>query len=97
MAKIFTREFHSGKPIQAGTFTLVPFNQVIRAQIPGLRGGLVWNRPSTILARTTGGQEFVIPVKDVTRQVQTALFGGALLASFFYLLAIRLSQRAKGA
>ena len=97
MAKIFTREFHSGAPIRADTFTLVPFNQVVKIQIPGLTGGLIWNRPSTILARTTDGQEFVIPVKDVTRQVQIALFGGAFLASLFYFLAIQLSRRAKGA
>lgn len=97
MAKIITREFHSGTPIQAGTFTLVPFNQVIRLRFPGLMGGLAWNRPNTILARTTDGQEFVIPVKDVTRQVQIALFGGAFLASIFYLLTIRLSRRMKGA
>ncbi len=57
-------------------------------------GGLIWNRPSSILARTRDGQEFVIPVKNVTRQVQIALFGGAFLASFFYFLAARLSQRA---
>jgi hypothetical protein len=97
MAKIITREFHSGTPIQAGTFTLVPFNQVMRMRFPGLKGGVVWNRPNTILARTTGGQEFVIPVKDVTRQVQIALFGGAFLASIFYLLTIRLSRLAKSA
>ena len=97
MAKILTREYHSGTPVHADTFTLVPFNQVVKIQIPGLTGGLIWNRPSTILARTTDGQEFVIPVKDVTRQVQIALFGGAFLASLFYFLAIRMSRRAKGA
>lgn len=96
MAKILTREFHSGTPIQAGTFTLVPFNRVVKVRIPGLMGGLVWNRPSTILARTTNGQEFVIPVKDVTRQVQIALIGGAFLASLFYFLALRLSRGVKG-
>jgi hypothetical protein len=94
MGKIFSREFRSGAPIQAGTFTLVPFSQVVRIQIPGLMGGLIWNRPSSILARTTDGQEFVIPVKDVTRQMQIALIGGAFLASLFYFLAIRLGQRA---
>jgi hypothetical protein len=93
MARIFTQEYHSGVPIQTGTFTLVPFNQAVRFQIPGLKGGLIWNRPSSILARTTDGQEFVIPIKDVTRQIQIALFGGALLANFFYFLAIRLSRR----
>jgi hypothetical protein len=94
MGKIFSREFRSGAPIQTGTYTLVPFNAVMRIQIPGMMGGLIWNRPSSILARTRDGQEFVIPVKDITRRVQIALFGGAFLASIFYFLAVRLSRRA---
>jgi uncharacterized membrane protein len=94
MGRLFSREFRNGEPIQAGMFTLVPFNQVVRIQIPGLMGGLVWNRPSSILTRTADGQEFVIPIQDVTRQVQIVLFGGAFLASLFYFLAIRLSRRA---
>jgi hypothetical protein len=93
MGKLFSREFRSGEPIQANMYTLVPFNQVLRLQIPGLKGGLIWNRPSSILARTADGQEFVIPVKDVTRQVQIALMGGAFLTSLFYFLAIRLSRK----
>ncbi len=94
MGKIFIREFHHGAPIQAGGFTLVPFSHVVRFQIPGFSRGLIWNRPSSILVKATDGQEFPIPIKDVTRQVQIALLGGAFLASFFYFLAIRLSRRA---
>jgi hypothetical protein len=94
MGKFLSREFRSGEPIRASMYTLVPFNQVLRLQIPGLKGGLIWNRPSSILARTTNGEEFVIPVRDVTRQVQIALLGGAFLASLFYFLAMRLSQKA---
>jgi hypothetical protein len=95
MGKLFSREFRSGEPIQAGMYTLVPFNQVVRVQVPKLKGGLIWNRPSSILARKADGQEFVIPIKDVTRQVQIAVMGGAILASLFCFVAIRLSRRAK--
>lgn len=94
MEKFITREFHNGAPIQAGSFTLVPFSQVVRLQIPGSALGLIWNRPSSVLVRSTDGQEYLAPVKDETRRVQIALFCGAFLTSLFYFLAMRLSQRA---
>ncbi|MEJ2599262.1 MAG: hypothetical protein P8Z00_13080 [Anaerolineales bacterium] len=93
MGKFITREFHKGAPIQAGNFILVPFSQVVRLQIPGSVLGLIWNRPSSILVRSTDGQEYLAPVRDKTRRVQIALICGAFLTSLFYFLTMRLSQR----
>jgi hypothetical protein len=72
-------ETQSGTPITYRGGKLIPFSQALRIHIPGLSGGLIWNRPVSVLAVDTKGQEQILPVQDVTRQVVWSLWGITLL------------------
>lgn len=72
-------ETRAGEPVTAGGNILIPMARVLRVMLPGMpAGGLIWNRPSAVVVRSADGQEQVLPVRDVTRQAQWALFGVAL-------------------
>lgn len=87
--RFFEYETRTGDPILAGDTTLLPFGKVLRIQLPGLPGGLIWNRPISVLATTPDGQEQVIRIVDVTRLAQLAVFGAALLGSLLIWLLAR--------
>ncbi len=77
-------ETKSGQPVQYKGATLTPFSQSWRLQIPGLPGGLIWNRPVSVLVTTADSEEQIVPVVDVTRQALWALLGAGLLAWAVY-------------
>ena len=56
-----------GEPIRAGSLTITPIAQAFILQIPGLRGGLVFNRPSAVRISQPGAPDRLLPVIDVTR------------------------------
>lgn len=73
----FRLETRAGKSIRAGTRWITPFSQALIFQIPGLPGGLIWNRPVSVLVHEPNGEERVLPVVDRTRQIELALLGAA--------------------
>jgi hypothetical protein len=75
-----------GDPITVGDTTLLPLAKSLRLRLPGRRGGVIWNRPASVVVQTAGGQEYSLPVRDVTRQVQFALIGGGLAGIFLVWL-----------
>ncbi|GAB4578250.1 MAG: hypothetical protein Fur0022_09840 [Anaerolineales bacterium] len=80
-SRFFETETHAGNPLQAGQTRLIPFAHTVRMNFPG-SGGIVWSRPTAILAQTPDGQEIVLPVQDVTRQAQLALLGLGILGAW---------------
>jgi hypothetical protein len=86
MARFLSIETRGGEPISAAGYQITPFAQWVRIQIPGLYGGLIWNRPVSVLAVSPDGQEQVIPVRDATRLAQVGLLGGSVLAAMFFWL-----------
>jgi hypothetical protein len=90
MAGFLKIENHSASPIPFRGGQLIPFCQSVRLQIPGLPGGLVWNRPVSLLVVTADGQEQVLAIRDITRQLLWILLG----ATFFFAL-ISLIKRSK--
>ena len=78
MPEFLSIETHGGAPLRRQGYQLVPFVQSVRVQIPGLPGGLIWNRPVSVLAIAEDGEEQVIPVRDATRQLILALLGATL-------------------
>lgn len=73
-------ETHAGVPVKTGETRLIPFTKALVIQIPGLPGGLVWNRPVSVLEISPDGQERLLPIEDKTRQVQISLFAATLLS-----------------
>ena len=82
-------ENRAGSIIQAGDNQIMPISQAIRLQIPGLSGGLIWNRPVSVVVTAPDGQEQVLPIRDVTRIAQLAILGMAVVGSFLYWRASR--------
>lgn len=78
MAEPLDVEINAGDPISADGYTLTPFAQSIKVTLPGFPGGFIWNRPVSILVENPDGNEQVIPIQDVTRQVVFGLIGVSL-------------------
>jgi len=72
-------ETHAGDPIEVGDSKIVPLAKVVRFQKSGWLGGVIWNRPVAVVVQTGNDEERVIPVRDVTRIAQIAIFGSGLL------------------
>lgn len=76
-------ETKAGSPVQAGTRRLVPFSQVIRLNLPGMAaGGIIWNRPFSVLVQDEDGKDWNLPISDITRQAQIFLIGLGLFGAF---------------
>jgi hypothetical protein len=69
-------ETYLGQPVSAYGVRLLPFARSTSLRLPFFDLGLVWNRPVSILAISADGQEQVLPVRDPTRQIIWALYGG---------------------
>lgn len=80
MSRFVNIEVSGGDPISFGGTTLTTFVRTVSLRLPGLRGGLFWSKPVSVLVQDQDGQEQVVQVEDVTRQIQVALIGGSLLA-----------------
>ncbi len=90
-------ETRAGKTTQAGGRSLTPFSQALILSFPGMLGGLVWNRPVSVLVREPDGSEIVIPVVDRTRQIELALLGAVAGFSLFILISrILLDRKSSG-
>jgi len=84
-------ETKAGDAITMGETKIVPFSKSVRVQIPGLHGGLIWNRPASLLVTSSDGEEQIIPIVDVTRQALWALLG-ASTAVFLLMMLISLRR-----
>lgn len=80
-------ETRAGDPIQVGVSKIVPLAQVVRLQIPGWLGGVIWNRPVAVVVKSDEDDEQIVPVVDVTRAAQLAIIGlGFFITLMVYLL-----------
>ena len=80
-------ETNAGNPITIGNTRIVPFSKSVRVDMPQIRGGLIWNRPVSILAVDPNGGETSIPIVDTTRRLQIAIFtSGVLFVLFVWLV-----------
>ena len=78
----FTWRTRTGETLTRGEVAVTPQSRAL--VIRGRHGGWVWNRPVAVLVERDG-QERRIPVLDVTRMVQLALYGLSLVFAGFGL------------
>ena len=83
-------ETTAGAPISVGDQEIVPIARAVRVQVQmaGLHAGLIWNRPVAVAVRTADGQEFELPVHDVTRRVQLLVLAAGIIGSLLVWLAL---------
>jgi len=79
-------ETKAGATVQAGGNQITPLAQVVRLGLPGIDGGLIWNRPVAVRVKLQDSQEQVLPVIDVTRLAQITVLGLGLLGSLLIWL-----------
>ena len=78
-----------GKVVQIGKTRLIPYAQSYRLTISGFPGGLVWNRPVSILTVHPDGSEEVTPVLDITRRSVIGIWAIGILGVFVFWLSTR--------
>lgn len=87
IADMFQIQTVTGVPIQTAGITVTPQSQTLIVHLPF--GGLVWHRPTAILVERAG-RTVRIPIVDVTRAIQVALFGAT---AFMFSIMIRSRRR----
>lgn len=92
---IISNETKAGKPITFGGTTIVPFAHSIQVKLPFVPGGVVWNRPVAVAVQTTQGQEYILPIQDVTRQILLSLIGASIISAILIFFLSQKSSRGK--
>jgi hypothetical protein len=92
---LINNETKAGKPITFEGTTIVPFANSIHVRMPFIQGGLIWNRPVAVAIQTARGEEYVLPIQDVTRQILFALMGASLISSILIYIFARKTTRRK--
>jgi hypothetical protein len=72
------RQIRTGETQQVGDYEITPQTNVFTAKLRGHHGGLIWNRPRAVIVRTMDGEESILPVQDVTRNIIWGMLAGAL-------------------
>lgn len=97
MGKILSIREKAGMPVQAktrnGPVTVTPIVKVAHLQLPGLTGGVIWNRPIGVLVQTEEGGQVRLPVRDITRYFQAAFLAAGLLGAM--ILGSQVTSRRK--
>ena len=78
----------TGEPLQVKGMTITPVSRALTIQLPGMMGGLVWNRPAGIRINPTGlsGNETFIPIVDTTRIIVWGIAAMMLTAAVAWML-----------
>lgn len=79
-------ETRAGDPIRVFGSEIIPFSRAVILRFPGISGGVIWNRPVSVLVGTDGEREEILRVRDVTRLAQVFILGAGLLGSFLIWL-----------
>jgi hypothetical protein len=87
-------EKKASQPIPWGDGRVTVWSRVVRVQFPKLSGGLIWNRPVAVSLSSAGGGDQVLPIHDVTRQVQLWLLAAGLVGALG-LAATRMRTKAR--
>jgi hypothetical protein len=91
--KILIQETSAGEPVQVNNLTVYPVARSYRINIPGARGGVVWNRPLAVIVEDNQGTRQVLPVIDRTRRLQIAILGAGLVITLLTWLIFRNSRK----
>ena len=81
MGGLFERRTTSGQTLVAGDVRITPEGRVVSVRLPF--GALVWNRASAVVVERYGRVER-LPIVDVSRIAQVALWACALAAFLAY-------------
>jgi hypothetical protein len=75
------REVRTGETQHVANFDITPQTSVFLAKLRGRHGGLIWNRPKAVIVKTIDGEESILPVQDVTRNIIWGMLAGGLVGA----------------
>ena len=75
------RETRTGETQHVGDYDITPQTSVFFVKLHGQHGGLIWNRPKAVIVRQIDGEESVLPVRDVTRNIMWGMLAGGLVGA----------------
>ena len=81
-----------GRPVKAGAYQIVPIEQSLQLQPPGMRGFFFWRKPASIIVQHPDGRDETIEIQDPTRLAQISIWGLALLIPFIIWLLMRVKK-----
>ena len=84
----FQTEIKMGDEVRIKGARLYPLAKVVQSTF-GNNGVFVWNRPNGIFVKSDSGEEYVLEIRDVTRETQVAILALGILGSFLMWLFFR--------
>lgn len=93
LKKILVQQTSAGEPVVVNDMTVYPVARSYRVNMPGARGGIVWNRPLAVIVEDSDGTRQILPVIDRTRQLQIAILGAGFIATLLTWLIFRKSKK----
>jgi hypothetical protein len=90
--KNFVKQTSTGEPVEINDLTVYPVARSYRINMPGVRGGFIWNRPVAVIVEDSAGNRQVLPVVDRTRLLQIAIFSAGLLGTLLTWIIFRKSR-----
>jgi hypothetical protein len=90
--KYFVQQTSAGDPIAVDDYMVYPVARSYRLNMPGVHGGIIWNRPHVVIVEDSGGDRQVIPVVDPTRRLQISILGAAVVGTLLTWLIFRNSR-----
>lgn len=93
MAKrILIQQTSAGEPVVAGDVKIYPVSRSYRLNFPSGNGGIVWNRPRSVIVEDAMGRRQIIPIHDYTRRMQIGILGAGLITAVLTWLIFRNSK-----
>lgn len=89
MSQWIRYDTHVGDPVDTRNATLIPFSKALEIRFPGMGGGFLFNRPTSVLVVDAEGREEVLPIHNVTRIAVWSIYGLAAAAILMTWLANR--------
>jgi hypothetical protein len=75
----------NGRPVKVADTQVYVRSQVLQVRLPSGNGGLIWNRPLSVVMRRQNGQEQILSVPDVTRTAVLTLLVLNLVSTFLWM------------
>lgn len=90
MAKrILIQQTSAGEPVTAGDIKVYPVARSYRLNFPSGYGGIVWNRPRSVIVEDAMGRRQIIPIHDYTRRMQIGILASGLIVALLSWLVFR--------
>jgi hypothetical protein len=82
---LFSIQTMTARSVKVGDTQVYVRSQVLQVRLPFGNGGVIWNRPLSVMMRRQNGQEQILSVPDVTRTAVLTLLVLSLVSTFLLM------------